>query len=58
MHAEADWFGGNATQNFWRGRGEPVGHPAGRQTVDRWAVSQAAPFRRMHVRGAQNLIQL
>src|SRR6185312_14538770 len=27
-------------------------------TVERWAVSQAAPYRRMHLRGAQNQIQL
>ncbi|WP_424531330.1 RICIN domain-containing protein [Sphaerisporangium viridialbum] len=49
VHAEADWFQGNATQNFWRGAENlSVTPPSG---TDRWAVSQAAPYRRMHVRG-------
>ncbi|MEV1170553.1 RICIN domain-containing protein [Nonomuraea sp. NPDC049784] len=49
VHAEADWFGGNATQNFWRSAENLSVSPAG--GTDRWAVSQAAPYRRMHVRG-------
>ncbi|RAO54715.1 Beta-glucosidase [Micromonospora saelicesensis] len=58
VRAEAFWFGGNATQNFWRAAENlSVTLPAG-QTVERWAVSQAAPYRRMHLRGAQNQIQL
>ncbi|GAA1162908.1 hypothetical protein F4556_000442 [Kitasatospora gansuensis] len=49
VHAEADWFQGNATQNFWRSAENlSVNPPSG---TDRWAVSQAAPYRRMHVRG-------
>ncbi|WP_279339851.1 RICIN domain-containing protein [Sphaerisporangium perillae] len=49
VHAEADWFQGNATQNFWRSAENlSVTPPSG---TDRWAVSQAAPYRRMHVRG-------
>ncbi|GAA4599533.1 RICIN domain-containing protein [Planotetraspora phitsanulokensis] len=49
VHVEADWFQGNATQNFWRGAENlSVNPPSG---TDRWAVSQAAPYRRMHVRG-------
>ncbi|WP_220183281.1 RICIN domain-containing protein [Sphaerisporangium album] len=49
VHVEADWFQGNATQNFWRGAENlSVTPPSG---TDRWAVSQAAPYRRMHVRG-------
>ncbi|MFG2039618.1 ricin-type beta-trefoil lectin domain protein [Dactylosporangium sp. NPDC048998] len=52
VHAEADWFGGNATQNFWRSAENLSVTPTGGS--DRWAVSQAAPYRRMHVRG--NLI--
>ncbi|MFC4585223.1 RICIN domain-containing protein [Sphaerisporangium corydalis] len=49
VHAEADWFQGNATQNFWRSAENlSVTPPSG---SDRWAVSQAAPYRRMHVRG-------
>ncbi|MGW4465826.1 discoidin domain-containing protein [Micromonospora sp. NPDC004704] len=58
VRAEATWFGGNATQNFWRAAENlSVTLPAG-VTVERWAVSQAAPYRRMHLRGAQNQIQL
>ncbi|WP_037311236.1 RICIN domain-containing protein [Amycolatopsis orientalis] len=49
VHAEADWFQGNATQNFWRGAENLSVTPNG--GTDRWAVSQAAPYRRMHVRG-------
>ncbi|MFB7756220.1 RICIN domain-containing protein, partial [Streptomyces sp. NPDC056121] len=49
VHAEADWFQGNATQNFWRAAENLSVNPTG--GTDRWAVSQAAPYRRMHVRG-------
>lgn len=49
VHAEADWFDGNATHNFWRGAENLAVEPAG--GTDRWAVSQAAPYRRMHLRG-------
>ncbi|MGW2741412.1 RICIN domain-containing protein [Streptomyces sp. NPDC001450] len=49
VHAEADWFQGNATQNFWRGAENLSVNPGGGS--DRWAVSQAAPYRRMHLRG-------
>ncbi|MDT0414515.1 RICIN domain-containing protein [Streptomyces sp. DSM 41982] len=49
VHAEADWFQGNATQNFWREADNMSVNPTGGS--DRWAVSQAAPYRRMHVRG-------
>ncbi|MEU7488624.1 coagulation factor 5/8 type domain-containing protein [Streptomyces sp. NPDC042319] len=49
VHAEADWFDDNATQNFWRGAENLSVTPA--NGTDRWAVSQAAPFRRMHVKG-------
>jgi ricin-type beta-trefoil lectin protein len=50
VHAEADWFPPqNATQNFWRSAENlSVTPPSG---TDRWAVSQAAPYRRMHVKG-------
>ncbi|MFG1841558.1 discoidin domain-containing protein [Micromonospora sp. NPDC049175] len=58
VRTEAFWMGGNATQNFWRAAENlSVTLPAG-QTVERWAVSQAAPYRRMHLRGGQNQIQL
>ncbi|GAA0447295.1 RICIN domain-containing protein [Streptomyces stramineus] len=49
VHAEADWFQGNATRNFWRAAENLSVTPA--SGADRWAVSQAAPYRRMHVRG-------
>ncbi|MER5372792.1 RICIN domain-containing protein [Streptomyces sp. NPDC002553] len=49
VHAEADWFQGNATQNFWRGAENLSVNPTG--GADRWAVSQAASYRRMHLRG-------
>ncbi|KAB1990580.1 RICIN domain-containing protein [Streptomyces triticiradicis] len=49
VHAEADWFQGNATQNFWRSAENLSVTPTG--GADRWAVSQAAPYRRMHLRG-------
>ncbi|WP_328535761.1 coagulation factor 5/8 type domain-containing protein [Streptomyces sp. NBC_00344] len=49
VHAEADWFQGNATQNFWRDAENLSVTPSG--GADRWAVSQAAPYRRMHLKG-------
>ena len=53
VHAEADWFQGNATQNFWRGAENLSVNPTGGS--DRWAVSQAAPYRRIHLRGNLSL---
>ncbi|MGH3439059.1 MAG: hypothetical protein ACRDRN_21680 [Sciscionella sp.] len=50
---DAGWFNGNATQNFWRSVENLSIAPAG--GFDRWAVAQAAPFRRIHVRGDLNL---
>lgn len=50
VHVEADWFPPqNATQNFWRGAENLSVNPTG--GTDRWAVSQASSYRRMHVRG-------
>jgi len=49
----------NATQNFWRGAENFAVTPTlgiGDNTMQ-WAVSQAAPFRRMHVRGNIRLNQ-
>jgi hypothetical protein len=49
VHAEADWAGGMALVNFWRAAENlEVRPPDGK---DRWAVSQAAPYRRIHLRG-------
>jgi hypothetical protein len=53
VHAEADWWpdgSQNATQNFWRSAENLSVTPS--NGLDRWAVSQAAPYRRMHVRGS------
>ncbi|MEU8660248.1 ricin-type beta-trefoil lectin domain protein [Actinoplanes philippinensis] len=52
VHVEADWWpdgSQNATQNFWRSAEGLAVNPTG--GLDRWSVSQAAPYRRMHVRG-------
>ncbi|MET0495744.1 MAG: discoidin domain-containing protein [Actinoplanes sp.] len=58
VRVEANWMNGNATQNFWRtAENLSVTLPAG-TTVERYAVSQAAPYRRMHLKGAGNQIQL
>ncbi len=59
VRVEADWLQqgdnpnnkGNATQNFWRSAENlAVTTPPGQ--IERWAVSQAAPYRRMHLKGA------
>ncbi|MGW0563870.1 discoidin domain-containing protein [Streptomyces sp. NPDC003016] len=50
---DAGWFNGNATQNFWRSAENLALNPA--SGTNRWAVSQAASFRRMHVKGGLNL---
>ncbi|WP_245573245.1 coagulation factor 5/8 type domain-containing protein [Amycolatopsis benzoatilytica] len=50
VHVEADWFPpNNATRNFWRGAENLSVNPVG--GADQWAVSQASPYRRMHIRG-------
>ena len=49
VHVQADWNGGNATENFWReAENMEIVPPSG---TDTWAVSQAAPLRRVDVRG-------
>ena len=50
VNVDAAWFDGNATQNFWRSV-ENISVPG----PDRWAVAQAAPMRRVHIRGDLNL---
>ena len=44
---------GNATQNFWRSAENLAVNPSGGS--DRWAVAQAAPFRRMDIHGGLQL---
>ncbi|GAA2698236.1 MULTISPECIES: discoidin domain-containing protein [Actinoplanes] len=50
---DAGWFQGNATQNFWRSVENISLYPV--SGANRWAVSQAAPFRRMDIHGDLNL---
>ena len=52
MNVDSGWNlgdAGNATQNFWRSAENMAITPA--SGTNRWAVSQAAPLRRMHIRG-------
>jgi hypothetical protein len=49
VQADARWKKGNATLNFWRIVENMAVVPEG--AFNRWAVSQAAPMRRMHIRG-------
>ncbi|GAA0733064.1 adenylyl cyclase [Sphingomonas sp. ABOLD] len=49
VRVNADWLKGDALANFWRGAENlTIRPPAG---WDRWAVSQAAPYRRIHMLG-------
>ncbi|MEU8471939.1 discoidin domain-containing protein [Streptomyces sp. NPDC029006] len=50
---DAGWNKGNATQNFWRSMENLAITPS--HGDDRWAVAQAAPFRRVHIKGGLNL---
>jgi hypothetical protein len=53
MNVDSGWNYGdekNATQNFWRSVENLAIEPE--SGVDRWAVSQASPMRRVHIRGA------
>ncbi|WP_125773081.1 discoidin domain-containing protein [Antribacter gilvus] len=50
---DAGWLNGNATQNFWRSAENLSINPV--NGTNRWAVAQAAPFRRIHVLGGLNL---
>ena len=56
VRASGDWDDGNCTLNFWRGCENLAIVPSGEN--DMWAVSQAAPFRRVHVKGALDLFQV
>jgi F5/8 type C domain len=50
---DAGWNQGNATLNFWRSAENMELFPV--SGTDRWAVAQAAPFRRMDVHGGMTL---
>ncbi|MEK8031123.1 coagulation factor 5/8 type domain-containing protein [Ideonella sp. DXS29W] len=59
LRSSAFLGGDNATQNFWRGAENFSVTPSlgiGNNTMQ-WAVSQAIPFRRMHVKGNMKLNQ-
>jgi hypothetical protein len=56
VRTSGDWDDGNCTLNFWRGCENLAIVPTGDN--DMWAVSQAAPFRRIHVKGALDLFQV
>jgi hypothetical protein len=53
IHVDAAWSSGNATQNFWR-EVENLSVTPSSGTLE-WAVSQAAPFRRVDVHGNMTL---
>jgi len=56
VNVDSGWNYGdtsNATQNFWRSAENLALVPAG--GTDRWAVSQAAPMRRIHIVGNLHL---
>ncbi len=50
---DAQWLQGNGTQNFWRAAENlSIAPPDG---LERWAVAQAGPMRRVHVKGDMTL---
>ncbi len=53
LNVDAKWDNGNATRNFWRSIENLTIAPASGLT--RFAVSQAAPMRRVHVKGELDL---
>jgi hypothetical protein len=50
---DAQWFGGNGTQDFWRAAENVCIVPP--DGLERWAVAQAGPMRRAHVKGDMSL---
>jgi hypothetical protein len=55
VRSKADWFNGNATQNFWRAAENLSIVPTKDTNTEVWAVSQATALRRIHVKGSINL---
>ena len=56
VRSEGDWIGGDVLINFWRSCAGLCVTPTYTDATTkagelRWAVSQAAPFRRMHIKG-------
>ncbi|MFC4029956.1 adenylyl cyclase [Streptomyces polygonati] len=50
---DAQWLGGNGTQNFWRSAENLCIVPP--DGLERWAVAQAGPMRRAHIKGNMTL---
>jgi chitodextrinase len=61
VNADAKWMNANATLNFWRSIENFAVTPSTPSTsqiasgIMQWAVSQAAPMRRVHVKGSMYL---
>ncbi|ADQ45029.1 coagulation factor 5/8 type domain protein [Caldicellulosiruptor kronotskyensis 2002] len=61
VRCEADWMDGNATCNFWRSVENLTVIPTYRANnlvsagTETWAASQAAPLRRVHIKGGLSL---
>jgi hypothetical protein len=53
VNVSAQWNDGNALVNFWRSVENLTINPS--DGITRWAVSQAAPMRRVHVKGQLQL---
>ncbi len=53
LSVDAQWNGGNATENFWRSASNLEVTPSSGAAT--WAVAQAGPFRRIDVQGNLNL---
>jgi hypothetical protein len=51
VNVNAKWMNGNATCNFWRTMENFAVTPSATKGTTRIAVSQAAPLRRLHVKG-------
>lgn len=51
VQSVASTHGGNVTSMFWRGAENMTVVPLSTEEPVLWAVSQAAPYRRMHVKG-------
>ena len=55
VRSKADWFGGNATLNFWRAAENFAVSPTQDSNIEVWAVSQGTALRRAHVKSSANL---
>ena len=58
VNINAQWSGGAALDNFWRSVGNFSVLPSATGGATRIAVSQAAPIRRLHVKGDLNLFDV